>query len=76
MPRVKKINTVVTYSGTDWVVNDLGFEHKPRFELYNTKTKEILAKSNNPVEFSEYKLLVKIYGKDVANNVRAIQKEE
>lgn len=76
MPRAKKINTVVTYSGTNWVVNDLGFGHKPRFELYNTKTKEILAKSNNPVEFSEYKLLVKIYGKEVANNVRAIQKEE
>ncbi len=76
MPRVKKINTVVTYSGTDWVVNDLGFEHKPRFELYNIKTKEILAKSNSPVEFSEYKLLVKIYGKEIANNVRAIQKEE
>lgn len=76
MPRVKKINTVVTYSGTDWVVNDLGFEHRPRFELYNIKTKEILAKSNNPVEFDEYKLLVKIYGKEVANNVRAIQKEK
>lgn len=76
MPRVKKINAVVTYDGTDWVVNDLGFEHKPRFELYNTKTKEILAKSNNPVEFDEYKLLVKIYGKESANNVRAIQKEK
>lgn len=76
MPRVKKVNAVVTYADTDWIVNDLGFEHKPRFELYNTKTKEILAKSNNPVEFSEYKLLVKIYGKEVANNVRAIQKEE
>ncbi len=76
MPRAKKINAVVTYVDTDWVVNDLGLEHKLRFELYNTKTKEVLAKSNNPVEFSEYKLLVKIYGKEVAKNVQAIQKEE
>lgn len=76
MPRIKKINAVVTYGGTNWIVNDLGSEHKPRFELYNTKTKEILAKSNNPVDFDEYKLLVKIYGKEAANNVRAIQKEK
>lgn len=54
MPRVKKLNIKMTYGDTGWVVNDLGEEKSPRFELYNIKTKQIKARGNNPLEFDDF----------------------
>ena len=53
MARVKKLNIKVRYVGTDLVVNDLGEGKSPRFELYDTKNKKVLKKSNNPLEFEK-----------------------
>ena len=39
MPRTKKINAVVQYGNTGWIINDCG---NGQFELYNTRTKQIL----------------------------------
>lgn len=60
MARTKSLHIRTTYTDTDWVVNDLGEGKKPRFELYNTKTKETLAKSNNPMDFDDI-MLKKVY---------------
>ena len=65
MPRTKKINAIVKYGDTYWVVNDCG---NGQFELYNTSTKQILAKSNNPLDFDKH--IDKIFGKEVARRVR------
>lgn len=70
MTRTKKICPVTQWGNTNWITNDCGIEKNPRFELYNTTTKEILAKSNNPNDFNEYKYLIKIFGKEAANHVR------
>lgn len=51
MPRTKKINAVVQYGDTCWIINDCG---NRQFELYNTNTKQILAKSNNPLDFDKH----------------------
>ena len=71
MPRTKKINAVVQYGDTDWIINDCG---NWQFELYNTSTKQILAKSNNPLDFDKY--IDKIFGKEVAKRVRDFQAEQ
>ena len=71
MPRTKKINPRVQYGHTDWIVNDCG---NGQFELYNTDTKQILAKSNNPLDFDKY--IDKIFGKEVDKNVRDFQAEQ
>lgn len=68
MPRVKKINAVVQYGDTGWIINDCG---NGQFELYNTITKQILAKSNNPLDFDKY--TDKIFGKEAARRVRDFQ---
>ena len=68
MPRVKKIHPVVQYSDTNWIINDCG---NGQFELYNINTKQILAKSNNPLDFDKY--IDKIFGKEVARRVRDFQ---
>ena len=65
MPRTKKINVIVQYGDTDWIINDCG---NGQFELYNTNTKQILAKSNNPLDFDKH--IDKIFGKEVAKHVR------
>ena len=65
MSRTKKINAVVRYGDTDWVINDCG---NRQFELYNTSTKQILAKSNNPLDFDKH--IDKIFGKEAARRVR------
>ena len=70
MPRTKKINAIVQYGDTDWIINDCG---NGQFELYNTSTKQILAKSNNQLNFDKY--IDKIYGKEVAGHVRDFQAE-
>lgn len=53
MPRVKKLNIKMTYGDTGWVVNDLGEDKSPRFELYNTNTKQIKARGSNPLAFDK-----------------------
>lgn len=65
MPRTKKINAVVQYGDTGWIINNCGNGH---FELYNTSTKQILAKSNNPLDFDKH--IDKIFGKEAARRVR------
>lgn len=42
---------VVTYSGTNLLVFDLGSSKSPRFELYDTKQNKVLSKSNSPNDF-------------------------
>ena len=71
MPRTKKINTVIQYGETSWIINDCGNE---QFELYNINTKQILAKSNNPLDFDKY--IDKIFGKEAARRVRDFQAEQ
>ena len=53
MARTKQLNTVLTYVGTPYVVNDLGETKTPRFELYNTETHSVKLKSNNPLDFDK-----------------------
>lgn len=53
MARTKQLNTVLTYVGTPYVVNDLGEAKSPRFELYNTETRSVKLKSNNPLDFDK-----------------------
>lgn len=50
----KQLNIVVTYENTDYVINDLGEEKSPRFELFNIKAGTTEAKSNNPYDFDDY----------------------
>ena len=71
MPRIKKIHPVVQYSDTNWIINDCG---NGQFELYNTSTKQILAKSNNPLDFDKH--IGKIFGKEAARRVRDFQAEQ
>lgn len=51
MARTKQLNLVVRFSGTPYVINDLGHNKSPRFELYNEATKAVEAKSDNPRDF-------------------------
>ncbi len=53
MARTKKINIVVDYVNTPYVINDLGEAKTPRFELYNTKTRSVTSRSNDPRDFDE-----------------------
>jgi len=71
MPRTKKINAVIQYGNTDWIINDCG---NGQFELYNISTKQILAKSNNPLDFDKY--INKIFGKEATKRVRDFQTEQ
>ena len=71
MPRTKKINVVVQYGDTGWIINDCD---NGQFELYNISTKQILAKSNNPLDFDKH--IDKIFGNEVAKRVRDFQAEQ
>ncbi len=71
MPRTKKINAVVQYGNTGWIINDCGNE---QFELYNISTKQILAKSNNPLDFDKH--IDKIFDKEAPRRVRDFQAEQ
>ena len=51
MARTKQLNLVVRFSGTPYVINDLGLGKSPRFELYNETTKTVEAKADNPRDF-------------------------
>ena len=68
MPRTKKINAIVQYGDTGWIINDCGNE---QFELYNISTNQILAKSNNPLDFDKH--IDKIFGKEATKRVRDFQ---
>ena len=54
MPRVKSLNIVVTYGETGYIINDLGTNKSPIFELYHIPTKKSIKKSNNPWNFDKY----------------------
>ena len=71
MARTKKINAIVQYGDTGWTINDCD---NGQFELYNTITKQILAKSNNPLDFDKH--IDKIFGKEAASRVRDFQTEQ
>ena len=55
MARTKQLNLVVRFvvrfNGTPYVINDLGLDKSPRFELYNETTKAVEAESDNPRDF-------------------------
>ena len=65
MPRVKNLNIVVAYGETGYVINDLGQDKSPRFELYYIPTKKLIKKSDNPYDFDEY--ITKVWQKEVNN---------
>lgn len=71
MSRTKKISAIVQYGGTSWIINDCG---NGQFELYNINTKQILAKSNNPLDFDKH--IDKFFGKEAARYVRDFQAEQ
>lgn len=71
MAGTKKINTTVQYDDTSWIINDCG---NGQFELYNISTKQILVKSNNPLDFDKH--IDKIFGKEAARHVRDFQAEQ
>ena len=48
MPRTKKINAIVQYGDTGWIINDC---NNGQFELYNTITKHILEKKQQSIRF-------------------------
>lgn len=67
LARTKSLNIVVSYSDTGYVVNDLGVDKSPRFELYHIPTKKSIKKSNNPIDFDEY--MRKIWEKEENEDV-------
>ena len=54
MARTKDLNIVVRDGDTGWVINDTGQSVSPRFELYNTKTRETLDRGNDPMKFDKH----------------------
>lgn len=70
MARTKSLNLKVRYGKSGYVVNDLGENKSPRFELYHVDTKTVKAKSNNPYEFDDY--ILKIWKEEYC--LRMIQK--
>lgn len=53
MARTKSINAVVSYPGTPYIINDLGANKSPRFELLDKTTLKIIEKSDNPMDFDK-----------------------
>lgn len=53
MARTKTLNICVRYGGTPLVINDRGPDKSPRFELYDTEEKKIVASSDQPLNFDE-----------------------
>lgn len=54
--RKKNLNIVVRYGDTGIVINDLGPDKSPRFELYDLTNKISIKKSNNPYDFDKIML--------------------
>lgn len=65
MARTKNLNTVVVYEGTGYIINDLGPDKSPRFELYHIYDKKSIKKSDNPWDFDDY--MTKIWKKEKGN---------
>lgn len=53
MARTKLLNIVVNYTGTPYVINDLGANKSPRFEMLDKTALKVIEKSDNPLEFDE-----------------------
>lgn len=53
MARTKQLNVKVIYTGTPYIINDLGESKSPRFELYNVETHSVESKSINPLDFDK-----------------------
>ena len=62
MARTKTINVVATYGETGYVINDMGPDKSPRFELYHIYDKKSIKKSDNPWDFDDY--MLKIWKKE------------
>lgn len=62
MARTKTINVVTTYGETGCVINDMGPDKSPRFELYHIYDKKSIKKSDNPWDFDNY--MLKIWEKE------------
>ena len=56
MGRKKNLNIIVRYGDTGIVINDLGPDKSPRFELYDLTNKISIKKSNNPYDFDKIML--------------------
>lgn len=69
MARTKSINAVVSYTGTPYIINDLGANKSPRFELLDKTTLKIIEKSDNPMDFDKI-----VFG--VNNNVKLSESKE
>lgn len=53
MARTKSLNIVFSYTGTPYVINDLGANKSPRFELLDKTTLKVIEKSDNPMDFDK-----------------------
>lgn len=53
MSKQKSLHIVVDYVNTPYVTNDLGKDKSPRFELLDENTKQIISKSDNPMDFHD-----------------------
>lgn len=62
MARIKNLNIVVAYGETGYVINDMGTDKSPRFELYHIYDKKSIKKSDNPIDFDDY--ILKIWEKE------------
>lgn len=62
MARTKNLNIVVTYGDTGYVINDMGTDKSPRFELYHIHDKKSIKKSDNPIDFDD--CILKIWQKE------------
>lgn len=62
MARIKNLNIVVAYGETGYVINDMGPDKSPRFELYHIYDKKSIKKSDNPIDFDDY--ILKIWEKE------------
>lgn len=62
MARTKTMNIITTYGETGYVINDMGPDKSPRFELYHIYDKKSIKKSDNPWDFDDY--ILKIWEKE------------
>lgn len=53
MTRAKSLNIVIDYTGTPYVINDLGANKSPRFEMLDKTTLKVIEKSDNPMDFDK-----------------------
>lgn len=70
MARTKSLNLKVRYGNSGYVVNDLGENKSPRFELYHIPTKTVKFKSDDPYEFDDY--ILKIWKEEYNTDVQEL----